>query len=157
MLLDKQSLFCNDQSLVGAAGATLSEKSIDVGAAGSMARRFNALGSAPRDVGKGMPVQVLVQVTEEFDSSGDNTTLKVELVTADDAALTSNLVVISVSAVIAQAALLKGYQFLVPGTIPPGTGADRYIGLRLTTATGDPTAGALVAGLVFDKQSAGTQ
>lgn len=157
MLLDKESTFSLDQNLAVVQGTTLSDKSIDVGAAGTMPRRFNAGAAAPRDVGKGKPVQVLVEVTEEFDSAGDDTTLKVELVTADDEALGTNLVVISVSAAIAQAVLLKGYQFMVPGVIPPGTGADRFIGLRYTTGTSTATAGKVNAGLVFDKQSAGTQ
>ncbi len=156
MLLDLESLFSNDQSLVATAGAILSEKSIDVGAAGTIPGAFQARGTAPRDVGKGMPVQVLVQVTEDFDSAGDVVTCVFELITADDAALTSNVVSISKTPAIAQAALVKGYQAMVPGVIPPGTGADRYIGMRYTTAVADATAGKVMAGLVFDKQTAGT-
>jgi hypothetical protein len=156
MLLDKESMFSVDQSLAVIAGTTLSDKSIDVGAAGTIPAAFQARGTAPRDIGKGKPVLVLVEVTEEFDSAGDDTTLKAELITADDDALTSNVVSIGISPAIAQAALLKGYQFMVPGVIPPGTGADRYIGLRYTTGTSTATAGKVNAGLVMDKQTAGT-
>jgi hypothetical protein len=156
MLLDKQSLFSDNQSLVAAAGAILSDNSIDVGAAGTIPAAFQSRGTAPRDVGKGRPVLVLVEVTEEFDSAGDAMTLKVELVTADNAALTTNLVTIASSPAMAQAVLLKGYQFEVPGVIPPGTGADQFIGLKYTSAVADPIAGKIKAALVFDKQTAGT-
>lgn len=155
MLLDAQSLFSNDQDLAKAAAAYLSDKSIDVGAAGTIPAGFQARGTAPRDVGKGKAKNVLVQVTETFTSGGAGT-LKVELVTADDEALTSNLAVHAVSDVIALATLAAGYQFLVPYALPPGIGADRYVGLRYTIGTATMTAGKVTAGLVFDRQTAGT-
>lgn len=154
MILDANALFSDDQSLVAAAGAILSEKSYDVGAPGSIPDAFQSRGSAPHDIGKGRPVLVECQVTETFDSAGDAVTCKAQLVTADNAALDSNLVVIGSSEAIPQATLVAGYKFLVPGVIPPGTGADRYIGMRYTTAVADATAGKITAGFVLDRQTA---
>jgi len=157
MLLDKENMFSIDQSLAVASGTTtLCDHSIDVGAPGTIPAGFQSRGTAPRDVGKGRPVQVLVEVTEEFDSAGDDTTLEVDLVTADNEGLTTNKVIIAKTPAIAQAALVKGYKFMVPGIIPPGTGADQFIGVQYVTGTSTATAGKVNAGLVFDMQTAGT-
>lgn len=153
MLLDKENTFSDDQSLVGAAGVTYSESVINVGAPGTIPPAFQSRGTAPRDVGKGRPVLVLCEVTEDFDSADDLETLKVELYTADDANQTNPVIISSSQAIVHPA---KGYQFMVPGVIPPGTGADQHIGLKYTTATSNPTAGKVSAHIVFDKQTSGT-
>lgn len=147
MVRDAELMFSDAQSLAVGVGTTLSDQSLDVGAPDTMAAAFQARGAVPHDIGKGRPVFLIVQVVEDFDSAGDDTTLKAELVTADDEALTSNVVSIAITPAIAQAVLVAGYRFMVAGVIPPGTGADRYIGIRYSTGTSTATAGKVSAWL----------
>lgn len=67
MILDMTNLFSDDQILTA---DTASENVIDLGSA--------------RDIGKGNPVPLLVQVTE--DATGTNPSLKVDIEVSDDAA-----------------------------------------------------------------------
>lgn len=148
MMLDVNELLSDDQSLVAAAGAILSTKSKDLGAA-STDNMGNTLVS---DVGRGNPVQILCMVNEDFDSAGDAVTCKAAIVMADNAALTSNLTVLHETPAIAQATLVAGYQFRIGCAIPPGI-TQRYLGIRYTTAVADATAGKVTAGIVEAKQT----
>lgn len=147
MLMDKNTLFSDKQSLAQTAGTYLSDKSIDLGAAAT-----DSLGNSPiSDIGRGVPIEVLCQVTTAFASSG-SATLQVKLVMADDAALSSNLTVLHETAVIAFASLVAGYQFRLGGMPPPGI-SQRYLGLQYIVGTATTTAGNILAGLVVDRQS----
>lgn len=148
MILDAK-LICSEAQSIAALNANdtvLSDKSIDFGAAGT-----DSLGNtAVHDPGRGNNIGVLCQVTTAC--TGDSgATVTVELVTADNEALDSNLVVLQKTAAIAVTALVAGYQFRFDG-IPPGA-AKRYVGFRYTNLTADMTAGAITAGLVMDKQT----
>jgi hypothetical protein len=98
---------------------------------------------------------VLIQVVETF-TTGAGGTLRVDGVTADNDALTTNLVVRASSAVIAAATLVAGYKFFVFTELPPGIGDDQFIGLQYVIGTGAMTAGKITAGIVWDKQTSGT-
>jgi hypothetical protein len=150
MMLDKQLLCSDAQTLVLSAGTYLSTNTIDLGAAGTVALS----GAAPSfDVGRGedaAAVGVLAQLTADV-TSGGAATLQVNLVMADDAALTSNLTVLQSTPAIALATLKAGYQFRL-STLPPGV-TKRYLGFQYIIGTAAITAGAITAGLVANKST----
>lgn len=143
MVRDGELILCDQQSLVNAVGTFLSEGSIDVGAVDTMVAAFQTRGAVRHDVGQGRTVYLNVKIVVDVDSAGGASTLQVELITADDDALTSNVVTAAggISAAIAEATLVAGYKFAIPVVIPPGLGADQYYGLRFTVAGEDITAG----------------
>jgi hypothetical protein len=146
MMLDLQNLVSDDQTVAIAAGSVLSDLSIDLGAAAT-----DRLGNTVKsDVGRTQHLGLLVQVTTTCDSVEEDATLKAELVMADDAALTSNLVVLQDSGAIAEASLVAGYYFALQ--VPRGNITKRYLGLRYTVAVHTLTAGKVTAGLLLDKQ-----
>lgn len=147
MIQDLELTFSNDQTLAIAVGTALSTKSVDLGANGAAALG----GKGYHDVGRGGPVQVWCQITATATSGGAGT-LQVELVMADNGALTSNLVILQKTEAIALATLVAGYQFRIGGTVPPGI-TKQFIGLRYTVATADLTGGTISAGLLWDRQT----
>lgn len=150
-MLDAETVVSNHQSLVAAAGAILSEFSYDLGVAGTPPAAYQAIGGIIYDVGRGGQIQAVAQVSETFDSAGDVVTCACALVMADNAALSSNLVVLSETPAIAQAVLLAGYMFRL-GTVPQGI-TKRYLGFRYTTAVADATAGKIFAYFGAGRQS----
>jgi hypothetical protein len=156
VLFDKNNRFSYRQDLAKAAAAYLSDKSINVGAVSAIPSMFQAPGtSGLRDVGKGRSVPVLIQVVETFTSGGAGT-LKVDGCIADNEAGTSGLAVLASSPAIALATLVAGYKFMVFTELPPGVGAKQFILLQYTIGTAAMTAGKITAGIVWDKQTAGT-
>lgn len=150
-MMDSENVVSNYQSLVAAAGAILSDKSVDLGASDTIAPAFQAVGSPFHDYGRGRTLFCFVKVTEEFDSAGDAVTCKCSLIMADNAALTTNATVLYETPAIAQASLLVGYVFRL-GSLPPGI-TKRYIGFKYTTATADATAGKVFAAFLPDMPS----
>lgn len=143
MILDKQNLFSDRQSLIPAT-PILSTNTIDLGATGVSP----ILGQLPaRDVGQGEPLDLLVQVVE---TATGGTSVVAAVIQADDAALSSNVEVLAQSGVVPLASLVAGYQFRV-GFVPHGV-TKRYLGVRYTTV-GTFTAGLVTAGIVADRQS----
>lgn len=147
MLLDKQNMFSDAQDLAQAAGNYLSTNTIDLGATGATATQ----GSPSSDIGRARGIDVLAQITETF-TSGGAATLQVQLVSADNAALSSNLTVLSETPAYALAALTAGKQFPLRFA-PPVT--QRYIGARFVIGAATTTAGKCSVGLVLDKQTVG--
>lgn len=146
MLMDKENLVSDDQSLAIAAGSVLSDYSIDLGASAT-----DSLGNTPTsDIGRYLDGHFIVQVTEAFTAGGGAATLKVELVMADNAALDSNLVVLQDSGAISKATLVAGYQFRL--ALPVGV-SKRYLGCRYTVATNTMDTGKVTAGFVRDRQT----
>lgn len=148
MLIDKQNLFDDARALLlGAAATALSTNTIDLRATGTTA--FGAAVIA--DFGRGTALELVVQVVTTF-TSGGAATLEVELVMADDAALTTNLTVLQATGDIALATLVAGYQFRL-SSVPHGI-TKRYLGLRYRNDSAAAfTAGAVSAFLAFDRQS----
>lgn len=156
MLLDKNNLFSIAQDLAKANAVYLSDFSIDTGPTGTIPAMFQSPGQTGlRRVGAGEAKECIIQVVTSF-TTGAGGTLKVDLVMADDAALTSNLTVLDSSPVIAAATLVAGYRFAVAAKLPDDLLLKRYIGLQYTIGTGAMTAGKITAGLVFDKQTSFT-
>lgn len=154
MLFDDQNTLSWRQDLAQVAASYFSDRSINVGKAGTIPAAFQSIGSAPRDVGKGRPVRLLIEVVETFTSGGAGT-LQAELVAADDDVLATNLVSVEIGAAIALATLVAGYYFTVAAMLPPGIGAKQFIGCRYTIGTATMTAGKVTAGILWDVQTSG--
>lgn len=137
MKFDYENLFCNAVSVAGDGASTIIGDVIDAGVA--------------RRIGRGMPLYVLLQCIA---AASGGTSVQFEIRGADDAALTTNPVVLSSSGVIAVATLVAGYQ--VPmGIIAPGI-AKRYYGLWRTTV-GAVTAITVTCGITTELQTADTE
>lgn len=128
MILDYENLFANDQAITATA---VSENIIDRG--------------SDKDSGPGEPLELLVQVTEDFATL---TSLQVEVQTDDNSAFSSARTV-TLSEDIAAADLVAGKQFPIRA-LPHSL--ERYVRLRFVVTGTNATAGKVVAGIVFDKQ-----
>jgi len=132
MWLDKQAMFSEDQTLVNAA-------------TGSTVTSTNVIDVTTLDIGKGEPIEVLMQMTSALTGG----TLQVKLITSAYAGLTGSSTLYD-SGAVAAATLVAGYQFPIR-TLPNIT--KRYMGLLLINGTAPSTAGAISAGLVRHLQS----
>lgn len=141
MIFDKTNLFSDAQAITATAGST---NTIDLGPIGT---------GMARDIGKGEPIPLLIQVVEVFDSSADDETLTVaveedstETITPDK---TTTIAVIS-------NANLKTLGYRVPVQFVPDGIRYRYIRLKYTvTGSGNFTAGKITAGIVMGRQTNG--
>jgi hypothetical protein len=158
MLLDKQLTFSDQQSLAVAAGAVLSTNTVDLRPTGTNPAGNNTVvpGATAgvtltpiNDVARGQQLEPLVQITEAF-ASGGAATLTVEIITADDAALTTNVTSRATTGALALATLILGRQLNL--AIPPGV-TQRYMGMRYTIAAAAMTSGRITAGLVVNRQT----
>ena len=100
-----------------------------------------------KDLGKGEQIQLHIQVVEDFVGG---TSVQVELITADNADLDENPVTLATTAEIPVAQLKAGYVFNID-RIPLGA-TKQFIGLNYLV-DGTPTAGAIDAGIVADRQT----
>lgn len=126
------------QTVTGTNTSVLSTNTYDLGVA--------------RDIGKGMPLNVIF---ETIVAASGGTSVQFQVITADDAALSSNVEVINQTDAIPVATLTAGTQIpLVIDRIDP-LPAKRYIGLRYVLV-GAVAAGSYFAGIVVnvpDKQT----
>lgn len=116
------------------------------------ARSLNVIDLGSLGISKGNKfVEVFCQVVTAFDSGADDGTLVVQLMTDSDANIASGGVVLHQTAAIVEAVLVPGYQFSL-GMVP--VNALQYLDLNFIVAgSGNFTAGALVAGLILDRQT----
>lgn len=128
MIFDYTFLFSDAQELTETG---VSENVIDLG--------------VDRDIGKGIPVPLRVQVVEDF-AGATGLTVEVETSETEDFASSET---ISTSGVIDAADLVAGYVFM-PQYMPWRT--KRYLRLSYTVA-GTGTAGAVTAGVVAGHQA----
>lgn len=128
MILDETVLLSDDQAITATANST---NTIDLG--------------ADRDIGKGVPVPLLVQVTEDF----DNLTSLTIAVQTDDNDSFSSATTLATTGAIPLASLVAGYQAPLD-FVPRGT--ERYVRLAYTVTGVAPTAGKVTAGIVLDHQ-----
>ncbi len=146
-IVDKNLCLCDQQTLVFAAGAVYSERSVYITAAQSIPQLVGGTGDStggPHDLGLGTPVNILVRITEACTSAGSTGTLKAQLVMAADEVLTGTQVILESTEAIIVTTLVKGYEMRISGTLPPGV-TSAYVGLKLTTAVQDFTAGKVTA------------
>lgn len=140
MIFSLQQLFSNDQAITATANST---NVIDLGATGTVLGGSNAL---VRDIGKGTPVPILVQVTETFLTLDS---LKVKIQTSHvegfGEAYTANE-----SEAILAATLVAGYMFTIQ--FVPLEVDKRFVRLVYTVAGSNATAGKITAGIVAATQ-----
>ena len=140
MILSAQQIFSDDQAVTATA---ISTNVIDQGVA---ATPYDAAAALNRDLGKGSPIPVLVQVTEAFATL---TSLTVTLETSAAAALTSPVVL--ASEVIAVADLVAGKQTFMQ--FVPNGDTLRYLGVRYTVTGTNASAGKITAGISMGNQT----
>lgn len=128
MILDKENLFSDDQAITASAAST---NVVDLGVS--------------RDIGKGVPVPVLIQVTADFATL---TSLTAEIETSDDEGFSSSET-LATSGAIPAADLVAGYQFPMQ-YMPLGT--KRYVRVNYTVAGTNASAGTVTAGVVAAHQ-----
>src|SRR5690606_5419015 len=135
MIFDQQTLLSDAQAITASAAST---NTIDLGPI--------ATGHV-RDIGKGEPIPLRIQVVEAFATL---TSLTVTLQVDDNDAFSSPKAVWS-SGAVAVADLVAGKVF-VPEFIPRGTN-ERFMRLNYTVAGTNATAGKITAGVVMAGQS----
>jgi hypothetical protein len=136
MILDAQNLLSDAQAITATAAST---NYIDLGAVGSDVNG-NQL---TRDLGKGTPVPLLIQVLTAFTASG-SATLTITLEVDDNTSFSSAKTVYT-SGAVAKATLVAGYR--LPIRYVPKGADERYLRLNYTVATGPMTAGTITAGI----------
>jgi len=140
MILSAQQLFSDDQAVTATA---ISANVIDLGTAGTP---YGAVAALNNDKGKGCPVPVLIQVTEDFATL---TSLTVTVEVSAAAGLTSPQVLATET--ILAADLVAGKQTFLQ-CLP--NGADlRYLGVRYTVNGSNATAGTITAGISMGNQT----
>lgn len=154
---DALNVFSDAQSFIINIGTKLSDKSIDMWG-GLTAMPTSVLGNTPMlDMGKGNDLDIVIKTATAW--VGATATVMVELIMADDAALTTNVVSlqqapgasITVGIPIATCGV-PGYEFRI--SCPPQGITKRFLGLRYNVFTANITAGTVNAFLALDRNSA---
>ncbi|RWF70081.1 MAG: hypothetical protein EOQ34_19865 [Mesorhizobium sp.] len=136
MIFDMQTLLSDAQAITATAAST---NTIDLGPIAT---------GIVRDIGKGKPIPLRIQVVEAFNNL---TSLTVALQTDDNTGFASAKTVWSQVVVLAD--LIAG-KVIVPEWIPRGTD-ERYMRLNYTVTGTAPTTGKITAGVVMGAQSNG--
>lgn len=123
MITDKNLRISTDQSIAINGTTALSDNSVDL--------------SVAREIGEGKNLLMNFCITTAM-SAG--TSCAFEIIIADDAALTSNVVSLGTTGAITQATLVAGYNTVLPIPPRPGSLGKRYLGARYTVV-GDNSAG----------------
>lgn len=123
MRFDVQNQLSAAQAFTGA--ATVSTNSYQIA-------NYSAAGNKP-DISIGRRMSLLCLVTT---AAGAGSTHTMEAISADDAALTSNVTSLVSSSIVA-ATLIKGYAFEL--TIPQGSISQLFLGFRNTSTGGTTT------------------
>lgn len=140
MIFDSTNLFSDAQAVTSSAAST---NVIDLGATDTPKHAANAI---TRDIGKGRPIDLRIQVVTDFATL---TSLTVAVQTDTVEAFSSATTVLESEAV-PVASLVAGYVFPIQW-VPRGT-LERYVRLYYTVAGTAATAGAVTAGFVFDSE-----
>ena len=131
------------QSLVGT-GTITSTNVIDLAGVG--------VGNTARDIGMGEDTEIVVEVSTTF---AGGTSLQVQLVTSDDAAVSVNVTPIMLSPVFLEASLVAGAQLLLQADRAAlSNAARRYLALQYIVV-GTNTAGAVTATIAKNVQDKG--
>ncbi len=140
MIFSVQQLFSDDQAVTATA---ISTNVIDLGVP---ATPFGAAAALPQDIGKGVEIPILVQVTTAF-LTLTQLTITVEV----SAAATLTTPTVLASEVVLLAALVAGKQMHV--RVVPNDASLRYMGIRYTVGGSDATAGKMTAGITMGNQN----
>lgn len=133
MITDKLLRVSEDQAVTATAVST---NTIDLGVA--------------RDIGEGMDLYMVFTVTETFATL---TSLTIDVITDDNAALSSGAVNASTGAItLASGGLAAGQQYAVRINPDIAGVAERYMGAKYTVSGSNATAGKITADIVTDIQ-----
>jgi hypothetical protein len=101
--------------------------------------------SQARDIGEGKPLYMVFTITETFATL---TSLAFNVVTDDNASLSSPTVINTVSVTLASGGLAAGKQIVLP--IPPlkGSKGERYLGASFTVGGSNATTGKITTDIV---------
>ena len=146
MMLDVRNLCSDEQDLAQVIGTYLSDRSIARGDSATDQMGNVLIGS----LGKS-PVPIFCQVTTTF--AGASGTVEAQLVSADNEALSTNLVVHQSTGAIAVASLVAGYHFQLGKYVPVGVTKALW-GFRYLIATTNMSAGKISAGVCAADQTA---
>ena len=135
MILDKDLLCSDDQTLAFNIGNAASSNLIDLAKVG---------------YGRGEPIKVFCQMTADFDSAGDAGTVQIKLQT--DSAEGFNVAAVDLvdTGALAQATLVKGYR---PIDIYLPNNVKRYLRFYYTVGSANGSGGTITAGLILDQQT----
>jgi hypothetical protein len=144
MILNKNLILAENQAITATA---ISQNVI----------QWPAMGIAPyeaaaivRNLGAGTEIPLLIWVTEVFATL---TSLTITVETADNAALSTNAVVLASSGAIAAASLVLGHRPTFTRFLPDAT-MKEFFGLRFTVGGSNATTGKITAALATEVQSA---
>jgi len=104
----------------------------------------------PRNLGDGTEIPLLLQITEAFNNL---TTLQISFESADNAALSTNAIVMAQTIAIPLASLVAGFRPLLTRIVPHGLMRD-FCGFRYTVVGTAPTLGKVTAAIATEVQSA---
>lgn len=133
MILDNQTLFSDQQAITATADST---NVVQIG----------SIGNTPGDAGAGVPIPILIQVTEDFDNL---TTLTIDVEVDDNDAMASSKIVST--HIVALADLVAGKK-INPQYIPIGSD-EEYMQLVYTVTGSAPSAGKITAGICMGVQT----
>jgi hypothetical protein len=136
MIFDSTNLFSDAQAITGTAAST---NTIDFGATDTPQHAVNAI---TRDVGKGSPIALRIQVVEDFNTL---TSLNIAVQVDDNDSFSSATEVMEMEVLLAD--LVAG-NVVLPAWVPRGVN-ERYMRLNYTVTGTDPTTGKITAGFVF--------
>jgi hypothetical protein len=142
MILDNTLVLSDSQAITADAGST---NVIDLGAPGTA---YGAPAALAYDVGKGTDIEIIVHVTEAFNTL---TSLQVQIQVDDNAAFSSPAVV-AMGPVIPLASLTLGARINWPSRLPEGVN-ERYFRLFYDITGTPPTTGKITAAIVAAKQT----
>lgn len=117
MLIDKNLMFHDDTAITTA--AEYKGSSLPLHEVGNMLRE-----------GKGEPLEVLVQITEDF---AGGTSMEVQTITANDAALTTEIEQMDVVSIPLTATLLAGRKFRFPLAMVLADADASHFGVQFTS------------------------
>lgn len=147
MILDTYTLMSDDQDLSQVAGTYYSDV-LNLRGDPGYTTSSDAPNGITHDLGKGVAVPFLCQVTETF-TSGGAATLQVDLETDDNESFSSATVLVS-SPTFALADLVQG-KALLPQHVPYN--GEQYMRVKYVIGTATTTAGTVSAGITTGLQS----
>ena len=137
MYVDDTLLLCDNQEMIGSATSDYSTYAVNLG--------------TTRDVGKGEPAFLVINVTTAFTSGTSTGTVCFALVDEEDSTIDGSSVVIVQTAPIIVTTLVAGKVIVIP--IPAGLITQQYLGVKATYATEEVTAGKIDAHIGVDAQT----
>jgi hypothetical protein len=151
MILDRNLLFSQAQTLAIAVGSAASTDVVDLG---GVAIPGSAAGGGARDIAPGRQLALLAQIITAATSGGAGTlTLALQGAPDNGSGVPGSYTTMWTSPTFALATMIAGAQLaniMVPRPVP-GQALPRFLRMNYTVATADLTGGTITAGIVLDR------